>query len=741
MADNINYEELEQQLSQSRQELDRFGTALRGSSNSSGILGNANKAATAAINDEIAARKNLISGLASAAEEITNTTLSTGKNLASGQSNFAVVKGVVGLSIKAVGGLASTLGGLVPGIGGGLSKIADATTKAAIQMSEVIIDQFTVGWDAYRNLADTGTVRSFGELSELATSSGLRFEQLSATLGKYSTVLATYNSNLNNGLDGFKKLTAESKTIKGDMYKIGINAQEFTEFQLQYIGEQTRLGGIKRQTDKQLAQGTKQYIENLDTQAKLFGLSRKEQQQNRDIALSEDKFRAALDNVSDEISDPEKAKQIKDSALNLSNILQKTAPTVAGGIRELFAGRGAATGDLSRTLEVQTGGLAGKIALALRRGEIDEYEARNRIIDAIEKQKNKTQHIAQYTNDNAVATAYAQAADLVAQGKLTKQQIDDAAKSRNIVDAQTNDLADASKKLEHSSQKLQTLATSSDVASAAIRKASEGIETVADKLNQMFGNSSTKVVPKSSSTRSIGADSGASTASLPDIGAPPVPGPAVQVAGPAEFGGYLTADDVLIYGRDSGSKANFDKLNTEFKARVVQAAQEYYDLTGGKKKIKINSAFRDPKKQQELYDAWVEGGKKGRPVAKPGRSRHERGLAVDIQNYNDPMAIQAFNKFGLYKDVPNDKVHFQARSARTGGIFKEPNNSKYEIELHGDEVVADVVGNKIQNPFTSREKIQILKRLASMTGDRLDLMIDALSSTTGTQRKLVAATI
>jgi hypothetical protein len=278
-----------------------------------------------------------------------------------------------------------------------------------------------------------------------------------------------------------------------------------------------------------------------------------------------------LNRIAEEAGDPERARKIQDSAINLSTILQKTAPTVAGGIRELFAGRGAATGELSRQLEVQTGGAAGKIALALRLGQIDEYEARNQIIDAIEKQQKKTQHIAQYTNDNAAARSYAENANLVAEGKRTKQQVADAKKTIEATDAETGKLANTAKALEHASQQIQNLATSSDVAAGAINTASKSIDAVDTKLNQLLGNKP--------ATRSM------------DIGAPPVPGPAVKVAGPAQFGGYLTADDILIYGSDSGSKANFDKLNTEFKARVVQAAQEYYDLTGGKKKIKIKSKW------------------------------------------------------------------------------------------------------------------------------------------------------
>jgi hypothetical protein len=71
------------------------------------------------------------------------------------------------------------------------------------------------------------------------------------------------------------------------------------------------------------------------------------------------------------------------------------------------------------------------------------------------------------------------------------------------------------------------------------------------------------------------------------------------------------------------------------------------------------------------------------PIGKPGTSRHERGLAIDIQNYTDPQAVAAFNRQGLFQKVPNDPVHFQFEE---GGVASGP-RSGYGATLHGDEAV------------------------------------------------------
>jgi hypothetical protein len=151
----------------------------------------------------------------------------------------------------------------------------------------------------------------------------------------------------------------------------------------------------------------------------------------------------------------------------------------------------------------------------------------------------------------------------------------------------------------------------------------------------------------------------------------------------------IQPEEVIKFTARSGSKEAFEGLNSSFKDAVLAAAEQYKATTGNM--IQLNSAKRDPADQQRLYDAWVAGGKTGMPVGKPGRSLHEKGEAVDIQNYNDPAAVAAFNKQGLSQKVPNDPVHFQARD---GGVFDGP-KSGYDVTLHGNEAVIPLKGGAV----------------------------------------------
>jgi hypothetical protein len=125
---------------------------------------------------------------------------------------------------------------------------------------------------------------------------------------------------------------------------------------------------------------------------------------------------------------------------------------------------------------------------------------------------------------------------------------------------------------------------------------------------------------------------------------------------------------ILKFGNNSGSQQNFEALQPTFKSAVVAAATEYHKLTGSV--LQINSAKRDPADQQRIWDESVAAGRTGvtatgMPIGKPGRSLHERGEAVDVQNYRDPNAVAALNKYGLTQKVPRDPVHFQAKD---GGV-------------------------------------------------------------------------
>ena len=78
----------------------------------------------------------------------------------------------------------------------------------------------------------------------------------------------------------------------------------------------------------------------------------------------------------------------------------------------------------------------------------------------------------------------------------------------------------------------------------------------------------------------------------------------------------------------------------------------------------ISSGCRTRKEQRELYARFL-AGRNALPVAPPGRSLHEIGLAVDVSRGRDPYSDRLLTLLGRWWVQaglgwsPRDPVHFQ----------------------------------------------------------------------------------
>jgi hypothetical protein len=173
-------------------------------------------------------------------------------------------------------------------------------------------------------------------------------------------------------------------------------------------------------------------------------------------------------------------------------------------------------------------------------------------------------------------------------------------------------------------------------------------------------------------------------------------------------------------------------------------ASEYFNTTG--QKMQVNTAYRDSKEQAELFKKY------GSPrAAPPGRSKHEVGLAFDINSAdaNKAVGLGLFEKFGFARPVSAEAWHIEAKearggspdnpaapgksvkvagaggketspdtgkpSAKNGGIVKGP-MSGFDAELHGAEAVVPLPdGKKIPVTFSNLGK-DVLDQLSQQAG-------------------------
>ena len=117
--------------------------------------------------------------------------------------------------------------------------------------------------------------------------------------------------------------------------------------------------------------------------------------------------------------------------------------------------------------------------------------------------------------------------------------------------------------------------------------------------------------------------------------------------------------DITKYVTLKDSGIDLASLDPAVKKRLAAVAFEYFNNTG--KKIQINSAFRDPKEQAELF------AKYGSPrAARPGKSKHEVGLAFDMNSVdaNAAIGMGLFDKYGFQRPIAAEPWHVEAREAR-----------------------------------------------------------------------------
>lgn len=157
----------------------------------------------------------------------------------------------------------------------------------------------------------------------------------------------------------------------------------------------------------------------------------------------------------------------------------------------------------------------------------------------------------------------------------------------------------------------------------------------------------------------------AGPAATPDT-KPPVSGSAQPTLPPGSKEDPMNADlNAYVKKKDSG--VDLEGLNPNLKKRLAGMAKEYNEKTG--KKIQINSAFRDPKEQAELF------AKIGPPnAAPPGRSKHEVGTAFDMNSGDAATAIQLglFSKYGFTRPIAKETWHVEPVENRGGSFPDNP---------------------------------------------------------------------
>lgn len=157
-------------------------------------------------------------------------------------------------------------------------------------------------------------------------------------------------------------------------------------------------------------------------------------------------------------------------------------------------------------------------------------------------------------------------------------------------------------------------------------------------------------------------------------------------------------------GGITGNAKNLQNWDPKFEASVVSMLQEY--VAAGNAPPVMTSGYRYPGDQAKISTGYIK--------AAPGKSRHERGLAVDFNStdVNRMKSMGLLSKYGLDQPYPGkDPVHIQQAGAAVGGT-----DPIYSMVGEDGGVVADLAGPVIS---AMTETFEMGKKLFGKVGKAL----------------------
>jgi hypothetical protein len=159
-----------------------------------------------------------------------------------------------------------------------------------------------------------------------------RMGQLFAENSKY---LALYSSSAVEGGKMFADVAddIQNSPLRAQLFNLGMSVDDINKGVAGYIKQEGSLGKLRSATDKELREGTKAYLKEMEILTRLTGQSREEMETQREQALSIDAFYATLKELG-----PDARKEALSAFNQMSAISTKAAADFATGFSGVITG-------------------------------------------------------------------------------------------------------------------------------------------------------------------------------------------------------------------------------------------------------------------------------------------------------------------------------------------------------------------------------------------------------------------
>jgi hypothetical protein len=251
-------------------------------------------------------------------------------------------------------------GGFMGIVSSGIGTIISGASFAVQSFTDFLTSSFT----NYREISNVGA--TFGndmiEVSRNALNAGMSMSDFTDMIKQNSDVLMSLGGSASSGAQRLAEL--RDGIINSDLanrfYGLGLTTKDIENFMGGYLTQQQRLGSLQRRSDRDLREGTRLYIEELDKVTKLTGIQRK--------SLDEQAKRIALDPIFNQLRRGLNPEQLAKSTANLAMVAEIGGTELETAMKEL------ATGVIQSPLAQElaaTGAITKEAALAIAKGTAD----------------------------------------------------------------------------------------------------------------------------------------------------------------------------------------------------------------------------------------------------------------------------------------------------------------------------------------------------------------------------------
>jgi len=665
--------------------------------------------------------------------KISGTAAKFGAEMANGFKGFTQLNQLIDTTANAISKMAAT----IPFFG--------AAMVVAAEGSKFLLEQLQRSADMFRQVSAAGALGAEGMtgLQRQFVESGVSLDGLISIVNDNSQTLARFGGSVSSGTDRFVRFVGGiTKTPLGDQLRnLGFSADEIGETAAKFVEQQSRLGRAQNMNQRQLTAGTIQYARELDAIAKITGANRKELQKAQDAALSEQRFRAKMNELT-------RSGQ-SDLAQNL-NLLQATvaqsAPGLSQGLRDIIAAGGAVTTDAAREAFTLTGGQIVGIAQRALSGE-DIGNVLQGLATSVQGGTERFESLAKVADLSPIIGNFAEASDF---GRLSLNQLgEELQKQRGIqqkqsegADELTSNTVKAQREMEQFSNKMADLSLSlTKVAAPAVAKFGATINDMLDELSERLGidlgrrkqlEQERQQQAASRFEEEQAATSIMSGVDVQDMTTPRAPGEMAGNSFTRGIGNFLRGLGFgpKAGGGEAGSGTARQDMTTPRAPGEMAGTANQQDLEAMGLKIKTGDVQADnaplspklidlaKKIQSEVPNFSYFSGFNDRfhNVMSPS-SKHTEGLALDfvVGNYTPEMAaeimsqLKGFGASHVRDEYANPSTnatgphfHVEIPEFLKGGIASGP-ESGYPALLHGQEAVVPLPDGKSIPVSTSPE--------------------------------------